>query len=111
MRLVTDSTLMTSRTRVTSSGSSPSRRKVTETEVPMAPRSFSDTWVTVRPEAFWPSMAEMMSPAWTPARAAGLPSIGEMTLTRPPSAVIVRPTPEYSPEVRSCRSSNPCGGR
>ena len=85
---------MTSRVRVTSRGSSPSLRKVTWTEVPTAPRSFSETWLTVRPAALWPSMEEMTSPALTPARAAGPPSIGEITFTSPPSAWMVSPTPE-----------------
>jgi hypothetical protein len=78
---------------------------VTRTLVPTAPRSFSDTWLTVRPAAFWPSIDEMTSPAWTPALAAGLSSIGEMTFTSPPSEVMVRPTPEYWPSVRSRSSS------
>ncbi|MDT4863864.1 hypothetical protein D3C77_203700 [compost metagenome] len=81
------------------------------TLVPVAPRSLSETSETVRPAAFWPSMALMTSPAWTPARPAGLSSMGEMTFTSPPSEVMVRPTPEYSPEVRSRRSPKALAGR
>ena len=80
------------------------------TLVPVAPRSLSETSETLSPAAFWPLTALMTSPAWTPARPAGLSSIGEMTFTSPPSEVIVRPTPEYSPDVRSRRSPNALAG-
>jgi hypothetical protein len=46
-----------------------------------------------------------------PAREAGVPSIGEITLTTPSSLVTSMPRPPYSPRVVSCMSSKLSGDR
>ena len=46
-----------------------------------------------------------------PALAAGVPSIGEITLTRPSSIVTSSPSPPYSPRVETCMSEKFLGFR
>ena len=79
MRLRMLATRMVSRVRVTSNGLDlPSRIRVRVSLVPGAPRSGSMPSLTL---IGLPSMATMVSPALIPARSAGVPSIGEITLS------------------------------
>ena len=52
-----------------------------------------------------PSICVIRSPLWKPARAAGVSSIGEMTLTSPFSSVTSMPKPPNSPRVWTCISA------
>ena len=102
----TDSTLMTSRTSVTSKGSVWPRTTVMVTSLSIGPRSISTAWSSVSPSTDSPSMWVMKSPVWMPARAAGVSSMGETTLTKPSSMVTWMPSPPNSPRVCSCMSLN-----
>ena len=69
------------RSSVTSrSAESPSRRTVIVTFVPSGPRSRSAASSIVRPAVDFPSTFTIWSPERSPARNAGLPSIGEITV-------------------------------
>ena len=58
------------------------------------------------PRIFSPSIFEIRSPAKTPARAAGVSSIGVTTLTKPSSMLTSMPRPPNSPEVPTRSSVN-----
>ena len=91
---------MMSRTIVISIGlSAPSRRMVSLIGVLTRPRIFSTASFSVRPRTSSPSISEMKSPASTPALAAGVSSIGVMTLTSSFSIVTSMPRPPNSPLV------------
>ncbi len=87
------------------------RAMVIFTGVPTRPRMRS--MVSLRFSEFTgtSSTARIRSPASTPARNAGVSSIGVMTLTTPFSSATSMPTPEYSPVVLMRISSNCSGSR
>ena len=70
----------------------------------MGPRIFSTASFRLRPITASLSICVMMSPAWMPALAAGVSSIGETTLTSPLSIVTSMPSPPNSPFVCTCMS-------
>ena len=71
---------------VTSKGSSsPSRTTVMIISEPTGPRMRSTASFRVNPSTLSPSTCVMKSPASMPASSAGVPSIGETTLTNPSS--------------------------
>ena len=104
-------TSMISRTSLTVKGGLRSRTIVRVIEVPTAPRICLTASVRFIPMIEFPSMEVIKSPAITPARAAGVPSIGEMTLTAPSSLVTSRPRPPYCPRVSSRMSPKLDGSR
>ena len=102
---------MTSRTSFTSKGSVFSRAMVRVTVSPGLPRICFTASETDRPSTLSPFTAVMKSPALMPALKAGVPSIGEITLTTPSSLVTSMPRPPYSPRVWSRMSSKLSGFR
>src|SRR5512138_564972 len=89
-----------SRSSSNSSGSvSPLRAIVMCTLVPLSPRMRSIVSSSCSGSTGMPSIERIVSPAFTPARCAGVPSIGVTTRTIPLSSVTSMPTPEYSPDV------------
>ena len=104
-------TSMISRTSLTVKGDLRSRTMVRVIEVPTAPRICLTASVRFMPMMELPSMAVMKSPAMTPARAAGVPSMGEMIFTAPSSLVTSRPRPPYCPRVSSRMSPKLEGSR
>ena len=73
--------------------------------LPAGPRILSMASLSGRPAMELPSMPAMRSPVLMPARLAGVPSIGEITLIRPPSSwVTSMPTPPNWPLVVICMS-------
>ena len=75
------------------------------------PRILSTASESVSPWIDVPSIVAIRSPVLIPAFAAGVPSIGEITLTRPSSIVTSRPSPPYSPRVDTCMSEKFFGFR
>ena len=73
--------------------------------VPGVPRIVRTALSRDMPRTGLSSRRVIRSPAWSPARSAGLPSIGFMTLTKPSSEVISIPRPANLPVVCSCISS------
>ncbi|CWM39124.1 Uncharacterised protein [Neisseria meningitidis] len=69
--------------------------------VPGLPRIFFTASLTVMPRVETLSIFTMKSPLFTPARSAGVSSIGETTLTNPSSCPISIPKPPNSPLVDS----------
>ncbi len=111
-RASTGETVMVSRVILTSKGSSvPSRWRVMVMSEPTGPRIMSTASLRVRPITLSPLTWTMRSPGWTPARSAGVPSIGATTLTTPFSWVTSMPRPPNSPLVWTCMSSKSSGGR
>ena len=80
------------------------RKIVSVTLVLGSPRMRLTAWSIVRPLTAVSSMRVIRSPARSPARNAGEPSIGETTLTRPSSIEISMPTPTKRPVVPSRNS-------
>ena len=110
-RDLTGEMVMVSRVSLTSNGSAvPSRCRVRVMSEPTGPRIRSTASFRVRPWTLSPSTWVMKSPGWTPARSAGVPSIGETTLTTPFSWVTSMPRPPNSPLVWTRMSSNSSGG-
>ena len=98
---------MISRIMESSSGlSAPSRRTVSEIRLFGEPRIRSTASLRVSPCTVLPSRARIRSPALTPARDAGVSSIGLMTLMNPLSCVTSMPRPPNSPRVCTCMSRN-----
>ena len=95
---------MTARMMVIFSGLTPLRRMVMTILVPTRPRIFSTASERVSPRTGLPSIWVIKSPGCTPARAAGVSSIGETTLTRPFSIETSMPRPPNSPRVWTCIS-------
>ena len=103
---------MVSRVIFTSNGSGvPSRVRVMVMSEPTGPRIRSTASFSVSPITLSPSTSVMRSPGWTPARSAGVPSIGATTLTKPFSWVTSMPSPPNSPFVCTRMSSKSPGGR
>ena len=97
--------VITARAMLTSIGSSrPARRRVSAIEVSTGPRIRSTASASDMPSTGSLSMWVITSPAWMPARCAGVSSIGETTLTRPSSIVTSMPRPPNSPLVCTCMS-------
>jgi len=95
---------MSSRLRVyADSSASPSRRILNETCVPLGPRSLARASSIDIPIVSCPSISAMTSPARIPARKAGVPSIGEMTVSAfsSPRSEITIPSPENEPRCSS----------
>ena len=104
---LTDFTLMMSRTSLTTRGfASPLRAMVSTMEVFGFPRMSLTFSLRLKSAVALPSILIMRSPAMTPARAAGVSSIGETTRTPEGSFVTSSPSPPNSPEVLSCMSLN-----
>ena len=78
---------------------------------PTGPRIRSTASSSVSPITLSPSTWTMRSPGCTPARSAGVPSIGATTLTKPFSWVTSIPSPPNSPLVCTRMSSKSSGGR
>ena len=111
-RARTGEMVMVSRVILTSNGSSvPSRWIVTVMSEPTGPRIMSTASSRVSPITLSPSTWMMTSPGCTPARSAGVPSIGVTTLTKPFSWVTSMPRPPNSPLVCTRMSSKSSGGR
>ena len=104
--------LIKSRIMVTSKGSSsPSRTTVIIISEPTGPRMRSTASFRVNPSTLSPSTWVIKSPASMPASSAGVPSIGDTTLTKPSSWVTSIPRPPNSPRVCSRIFSASTGGR
>ena len=84
---------------------------VTLRGAPTGPRICFTASFSGRPTIDLPSMAVRKSPDLMPARAAGVPSIGDTTFTKPSCAVTSMPRPPYSPEVCVCMSLKSSGSR
>ncbi len=89
----------------TSNGSRPLRWIVSRMSLLIGPRIFSTACGKVIPCTGWPSICVIISPGFSPARAAGVSSIGETTLTRPFSIETSMPSPPNSPRVWTFMSS------
>ncbi|KAG0753096.1 hypothetical protein G6F22_021599 [Rhizopus arrhizus] len=76
-----------------------------------APRMSLTASFSVMPLVGVSSILMMRSPAMTPARAAGVPSIGEITFTKPSSAPTSMPRPPNSPCVDFCISRKASASR
>src|SRR5579875_696854 len=83
----TDWTLMTERLIATVKGGCVPRRMASLISLPIGPRIFWTASLRLMPDTGWPSMATIRSPGLSPALAAGVPSIGDTTFTRPLSIV------------------------
>ena len=81
-----------------------SRRMVSVIRLFGGPRIRSTASFRDRPCTVLPSSARIRSPALTPAREAGVSSIGLMTLMKPLSCVTSMPKPPNSPRVCTCMS-------
>ena len=79
--------------------------------LPGSPRMALTASRRLMPSIELPSMPLIMSPGLRPARSAGVPSIGEITLIRPSSCVTWMPSPPNSPEVTISDSRSSSGLR
>ena len=82
----------------------PSRATVRVTGVPGSPRILP---TAVSEDMFvvgTPSMKTILSPLWSPARAAGVSGIGEMIVSSPSAALKVKPMPPKLPLVEVLKS-------
>ncbi len=96
----------------TSNGSaSPSRTTVMMISDPTGPRISSTASSSARPRTDSPSTWVMKSPASIPASIAGVPSMGETTLTKPSSCVTSMPSPPNSPRVCTRMAAASSGDR
>mmetsp|Transcript_27226 Transcript_27226/g.49802 ORF Transcript_27226/g.49802 Transcript_27226/m.49802 type:complete len:208 (-) Transcript_27226:1684-2307(-) len=112
VRLRTACNSIMSRMMDTSKGSgSPSRTTVMIISEPTLPRIRSTALSRVRPNMDSPSTWVMKSPASIPASAAGVPSMGETTLTKPSSWVTSMPRPPNSPRVCTCIAAASSGDK
>ena len=81
------------------------RERVRVMVVPGLPRIFFTASLTFMPRVDAPSIFTIKSPLFTPARSAGVSSIGATTLIKPSSAPTSMPKPPNSPLVDSFRSA------
>jgi len=86
-----------------------SRRIVSFTCVPGLPRIFRTIFSRPSPTAVSPSTASSLSPLRIPARSAGDPSMGAMTVSTSFRASTSSPTPPNSPSVSLWKSAKSCG--
>ena len=75
------------------------------------PRIRSTASFSVIPSTLLPSMPRIRSPGFMPARAAGVSSIGEITVISPSVCCTSRPSPPKWPLIWVCRSLNCFGVR
>ena len=109
---LTDCTRITSRMIVITIGrASPLRSSVSTISVLGLPRISLTASLSDMPFVGFSSILMIRSPALTPARAAGVSSIGEMTLTKPSSVPTSMPSPPNSPCVPTCNSLNASASR
>ena len=83
---------------------------VSDTSEPTGPLILSTASDKERPRIASPSTWVIKSPDCIPASDAGVPSIGETTLTNPSSWVTSIPKPPKAPFVSTCISSKFSGG-
>ena len=103
--------LIISRFRVTSLGCvALSVSAVSVTVVPGSPRNFPTDSVRFRLAVGSPSISRILSPAFMPALDAGVPSIGEITVSAPSLKPTTMPSPPNLPVVPILNSSNSFGG-
>jgi hypothetical protein len=108
----TDCTRITSRVSETTIGrGSPLRDSVSTTVVLGLPRMSLTASLSGMPLVGFSSILMIRSPALTPARNAGVSSIGETTLTKPSSVPTSMPRPPNSPWVPTCSSLNASASR
>ena len=101
----TDWTLICSRVISKSLGSAqPSRTTVIVTLVPGLPRIRLTASGSCMSLVERPSILMIRSPVWSPARYAGVPSIGETTVRMSSFRVISMPSPPKLPDVSTCIS-------
>ncbi|CFW40749.1 Uncharacterised protein [Bordetella pertussis] len=105
-------TLMMSRTILTTMGCGRSARMIVSVMGDLgAPRISLTASLSDMPLVGVSSILMIRSPAWMPARAAGVSSMGEMTFTKPSSAPTSMPSPPNSPCVAVCISRKASASR